>query len=142
VARRKSTNPLKHTNWSNWKATQVRSSWRERAKKFGLNLNDVPTRAEIQDWLEAQSPIKCYIEGTFISTEVMELDHKTPLSRGGKLHLENVGCTSRYYNNIKGTMTEKEFRQLLRLVKKWDDKGESIFKRLMASNHMFSRRRR
>ena len=142
VPKKKSNNPLKRTNWSNWKATQARSSWRERAKKFGLPLDEVPTRAEIQEWLEAQHPIKCYFTGGFISPEVVELDHKHPLSRGGSLQLHNVGITSRWYNNIKGQMSEREFRQLIKLVSKWEDNGDMLFKRLAASNRVFSRRRK
>jgi len=142
MAKKKSTNPMKAANWAQWKASQLRSSWRSRAMKYGENLDDVPTRAQIQEWLEAQQPIKCYIEGTFISTEVVEVDHKIPICRGGKFHLENTACTSRYYNNIKGSMTEEEFRGLLKLVKTWEDKGISLFKRLMASNHIYSRHRK
>lgn len=133
---------MKKTNWSQWKASQVRSSWRERAKKFGLNLDEVPSRPEIQEWLEKAHPLKCYFTGGFISQEVVELDHKEPLSRGGSLTLKNVGITSRWYNNIKGQMTEKEFRQLLKLVSKWDDKGDTLFRRLSASNNMYSRKKR
>ena len=141
MVRKISTNPLKHTNWANYKATQSRSSWRMRAKKYKLNLDEVPTREEIQNWLEAQMPVKCYFTGGFISTETVELDHKIPLVRGGKLHLENVGITSRWYNNIKGQMTEKEFRQLLKVVGKWEDKGEALFRRLSASNNIYRRKR-
>lgn len=142
MTNRRSVNPMKKTNWSQWKAGQVRSSWRERAKKYGLNLDEVPTRPEIQKWLEDSHPLKCYFTGGFISNEVVELDHKHPLVRGGSLRLENVGITSRWYNNIKGQMSEKEFRQLLKMVSKWEDKGEALFKRLSASNHIFSRRRK
>jgi 5-methylcytosine-specific restriction endonuclease McrA len=140
MAKRKSSNPLKKTNFFQYKASQARSSWRTRAKKFGLNLDEVPTRVEIQEWLEAQDPIRCYLSGSFISNEVMELDHKTPLSRQGSLKLENCGITSRYFNNVKGTMTEKEFRSLLKTVSKWADKGDALFKRLMASNHIYRKR--
>lgn len=142
LARKKSTNPMKKSNWCQWKATQVRSSWRERAKKYGLSLEEVPSRPEIQKWLEDQHPIKCYFTGSFISSEIVELDHKQPLCRGGSLKLHNVGITSRWYNNIKGQMSEREFRQLLKLVSKWEDNGDMLFKRLSASNHMYSRKRR
>lgn len=141
MAKRKSTNPKKKENWFFWKASQVRGSWRNRARKYGHPLEDVPTRIEIQEWLEAQDPIKCYITGSFISPEVVELDHKQPLIRGGKLALSNVGITSRWYNNIKGQMTEKEFRQLLKVVSKWEDGGQALFKRLSASNHIYKRGR-
>lgn len=104
-------------------------------------MDEVPTRVEIQEWLEAQLPLKCYFTGGFISNEVVELDHKIPLVRGGELALKNVAVTSRYYNNVKGQMTEKEFRQLLKCVNKWEDKGDALFKRLMSSNHIYRRKR-
>lgn len=135
------SNPKKKENWFFYKASQVRGSWRTRARKYGHSLDEVPTRADIQKWLEEQDPIKCYITGTFISNEVVELDHKTPLVRGGKFDLDNVGATSRYFNNVKGQMTEKEFRQLLKTVSKWEDKGAALFKRLMSSNHIYKRHR-
>ena len=141
MPKRRSINPLKKTNWANWKASQLRGSWRERAKKYGENLDEVPSRAQIQDWLESQQPIQCYLAGGFISTEIVEVDHKIPICRGCKFHLDNAACTSRYYNNTKGSMTEEEFRGLLKLVKSWEDKGSSLFKRLMASNHVYSRSR-
>jgi 5-methylcytosine-specific restriction endonuclease McrA len=119
----------------------VRSSWRNRARKYGFPLEDVPTRAQIQEWLEKQDPVKCYITGSFISQEVVELDHKIPLVRKGRLSLDNVGITSRYYNNVKGQMTEQEFRQLLKVVSKWEDKGAALFKRLTSSNHIYKRGR-
>jgi hypothetical protein len=142
VTIRKSKNPMKKANWCQYKASQLRSSWRTRAMKYGENLDDVPTRAEIQAWLEAQLPISCYITGGFISTEVVEVDHKIPICRKGSFKLDNLGCTSRYYNNVKGSMTEEEFRGLLKLVKTWEDAGEALFKRLMASNHIYSRFKR
>lgn len=141
MVKRKSNNPLKKTNWCQYKASQVRSSWRERAKKYGLNLDEVPSRPEIQKWLEDSHPLKCYFTGGFISQEVVELDHKQPLVRNGSLKLTNVGVTSRYYNNIKGQMSEKEFRQLLKVVSKWEDKGDALFKRLSASNHIYRRKK-
>lgn len=138
----RSKNPMKAANWAQYKASQLRSSWRTRAMKYGENLDEVPTRVQIQEWLEAQSPIQCYLTGGFISTEIVEVDHRVPICRNGKFDLSNAACTSRYYNNTKGSMTEEEFRGLLKLVKTWEDKGASLFKRLMASNHIYSRFRK
>jgi 5-methylcytosine-specific restriction endonuclease McrA len=142
MAKRKSANPLKRTNWAQYKASQARSSWRTRAKKYGENLDNIPTRIEIQKWLEDQMPLRCYFTGGFISNEVVELDHKIPICREGKFSLDNVAVTSRYYNNVKGSLTEEEFRSLLKTVNTWADKGSALFKRLMASNHVFNRGRK
>jgi len=142
MAKVRSANPMKRTNWAQYKASQVRSGWRTRAKKYGEPLEDVPTRPVIQLWLEEQMPLRCYFTGSFISNEVVELDHKIPVCRGGKFSLDNVAVTTRYYNNIKGSLTEAEFRDLLKAVSAWEDKGAALFKRLMASNHIYSRGRK
>ena len=143
--KRKKRNPalekLKRDRWSFYKASQYRSSWRERCKKSGGDLESVPTRAEIQDWLEALEPYKCYITNAFLNKRTMEADHKDPVSRGGSYRLKNIGITSKRLNGIKGSMSVKEMKALLKLVSKWEDKGDSLFSRLLASNNIFRRRR-
>jgi 5-methylcytosine-specific restriction endonuclease McrA len=41
------------------------------------------------------------------------LDHKQPLSRGGTWDAENIVCACGLCNNVKGDMTESEFKALL-----------------------------
>ena len=71
----------------------------------------------------------------------MEADHKDPVSRGGSYRLKNIGITSKRLNGIKGSMSVKEMKALLKLVSKWEDKGDSLFSSLLASNKIFRKRR-
>lgn len=133
---------LKRERWSFWKASQYRSSWRGRCKKLGGNLDDVPSRQDIEDWLDSGIPYRCYITDEFLDKKTLQADHRDPISRGGSFKLENVGLTSKRLNQIKGEMTVPELKQLMNLVKGWDDKGDSLFRRLLAGTHIYNRRRR
>lgn len=133
---------LKKERWSFWKASQYRSSWRGRCKKVSGPLDDVPSRQEIQDWLESGIPYRCYLTNDFLNKTTLQADHMEPVSRGGSFKLENIGLTSKRYNQVKGEMTVPEFKDLMQLVKSWEDKGESLFRRLLAGTHIYNRRRR
>jgi 5-methylcytosine-specific restriction endonuclease McrA len=122
------------------KAQQYRSSWRRRCKKSGGNLNDIPVRKVIQEWLVNQKPYTCYITNDLLKETDVEADHIQPISRGGSFKLSNVGLTSKRMNQIKGDMTISELHQLLELVSKWEDKGKSLFKRLLSSSNIYRRR--
>lgn len=143
---RKKTNPvikkLKKERWSFWKASQYRSSWRDRCKKSKGDVEDVPTRQEIQDWLEAQVPYKCYLTQDTLDKNTLQADHMEPLSRGGSFRLDNIGLTSKRFNQVKGEMSVPEFLQLLEITKRWEDKGDSLFRRLMAGTFIYKRRRK
>ena len=133
---------LKRERWSFYKASQYRSSWRGRCKKVKGDLDQVPTRKEIQDWLDSGIPYRCYITNDFLNKKTLQADHKYPISRGGSFKLKNIGLTTKRLNQIKGEMTVKELKQLLRMVAKWEDGGESLFRRLLAGTHIYNRRRR
>lgn len=122
-----------------WKSHQLRSNWRARSKQYE-GSTALPTAKEIRDWLLNQQPWKCHYTGEEISFETLGLDHKVPISRGGTYDLSNLVITSKKINGAKGGMTDKEFRQLLKLISKWEDKGQAILSRLKAAGHIFSRR--
>ena len=123
--------------WIKRRASQARASWLRRAKKLEIDIKDIPTKEEIMEILKY--PIICYLSNSPISKDTVELDHKIPTSRGGLFKLSNVGITSRYYNQVKGDLTEKEFRSLLKTVSKWEDKGKSLFTRLLSSGNRFKK---
>lgn len=104
-----------------------------------MDPDKVPSRIEIQEWLETQIPFKCYLTKEPLTKARIELDHKEATSRGGTFGLLNVGVTSRHMNAAKGGMHEKEFRGLLKLISKWEDGGHTLLMRLRASNNVFRR---
>lgn len=124
--------------WIKRKASNLRSSWLKRSTDKDL----VPQRVDILEWLNQNYPFRCFYSGTPISRNVVEIDHLNPLSREGSFSLDNAVITSRYYNNAKGDLNHKEFKALLKLVEKWECKGERLFKRLISSNNIFKRRKK
>lgn len=124
---------LKEEDFHKWKSYQFRSNWRRRAKQQGADLTTVPTIKEIQKWLESQYPYKCYFTGESLDRQ-FGVDHIVPVSRGGTFDLKNLCITSPFINGAKGTMTETEFKALLKLIWKWEDKGKQLLQRLVVSN--------
>lgn len=122
------------------KATQYRSSWRARCKKACKDLDSIPSRQEIQDWLISKQPFVCYITNQPIRLKDIQADHKNPIARGGSFKLGNIGLTSKRTNKIKGDMTIKEFKSLMKLINNWEDEGKSLFTRLMSSSLIYRKK--
>ena len=125
------------------KARQLRSNWRKRAKKANIELlHQVPDSKEICKFivsLEKNGKFYCYLTNAELNFSDVEFDHKISVTRGGDFNLKNIGVTSRRLNNIKGEMSAKEFKQLLRLISKWDDGGSNLLHRLSRANNVFRR---
>lgn len=123
--------------WNRRKASQFRSSWVARAKKLGIDIALVPSRESVLAWLsDIETPV-CFYSKTPISRDVVEADHLEPISRNGSFSLSNVVITSRFYNQVKGDLNDKEFFQLLNTISNWEDKGKSLMIRLVSSNRRF-----
>jgi 5-methylcytosine-specific restriction endonuclease McrA len=99
-----------------------------RVKEKALK-DSTPSREELENWLRS-SDLKCYYSGEQLGLFTLHVDHKQPLVRGGTNALNNLCFASPHMNTAKGNMTEKEFKSLLKLISKWEDKGESLLRRL------------
>lgn len=62
---------------------------------------------------DSSSPICCYYCGEPISQDKLTLDHKIPLSRGGKSNLSNLVFCCWNCNQEKDDMTDSEYREYL-----------------------------
>lgn len=60
---------------------------------------------------------RCYYTGKKLTFNNVSLDHKQPLSKGGKHAMSNVVLCLKRVNTMKGQMTEDEFISLCRLVR-------------------------
>jgi 5-methylcytosine-specific restriction endonuclease McrA len=61
----------------------------------------------------------CYLTGEQIDLDkpsTYSLDHKIPLSRGGKRELSNMGLTTKIVNQAKTSMNPEEFIELCKKV--------------------------
>lgn len=112
------------------RARNIRSSLMRRARTDGLDRKDIPKAEEIKQWLLDQRPLKCYYSGEDVDLFDMQIDHKVPVKRGGEHRLSNLCVSSQKMNTAKGALTEEEFKELLSLINKWEDKGESLLTRL------------
>ena len=102
-----------------------RDRWKKRLQKGlpkGVALNLKPdeilpfTRREFQSWLWKQmglQAILCPYCRTPIDILSMQLDHKTPLRRGGGPELGNLHCICKPCNGSKGEFTHEEYSALV-----------------------------
>jgi HNH endonuclease len=74
------------------------------------------TRNELIAWLWKQFGLQahpCPYCSAPIDILSMQLDHKTPLRRGGGPELDNLQCICKRCNQVKGELTHEEFSALL-----------------------------
>lgn len=121
---------LKQTDPYLVRSRNIRSSLMNRARKLELPREEIPLAEEIKAWLVNQKPLRCYYSGIDVDLWKCHIDHKTPLRRGGTNTLDNLCVTDPKVNSAKGMMTEKEFKDLMRTVSKWEDGGEYLMSRL------------
>jgi 5-methylcytosine-specific restriction endonuclease McrA len=95
-------------------AEQNREAGRERARQRKERLESVGV---VNEHLQFRGPLlcqqksKCYFCNAAITTDTIEIDHLTPISRGGTNAYSNLaGCCARC-NKAKGDRTEGEFLQ-------------------------------
>lgn len=98
----------------------------------------VPTAPSILQWLTEQ-PMTCHYSGEKITPATMQIDHKTPLHRGGTNDLSNLCLASKAMNNAKGSMTEREFRSLQNLISTFPDGGAEVLTRLKRASFAYGR---
>lgn len=103
---------------------------RARARRSGDNPEEVPTAKEFEEWLNSHQPVVCYYTKEPVVLRDLQVDHKLPRSRGGSDKLDNLCITSSGINRAKGNMTDSEFTQLLNLIWTWEDRGDTLLKRL------------
>ena len=99
------------------KATLKRYDTSEKGRLVGL-LNVHKRNARIksnggdgitpEEWgeIKHEHNYSCYYCG---ENKKLEIEHKTPISRGGKHERDNIVPSCKICNRRKGTMTEKEF---------------------------------
>jgi len=125
---KKQRQKVKSENPVLFKARNLRSRLLSRTKDPGIKQT-TPTISELEKWLTRDQYI-CYYSGEVLTLDAFTVDHKTPIKRNGTNELSNLCICSNHMNTAKGTMTEDEFTDLLLLIRKWDDRGERLLRRL------------
>lgn len=122
---------LKKEDLLKWRSQQYASRWKQRG-----SLN-VPTSKELELWLKGFDSLLCYYTGKQLTDKTFSIDHKQPLNRGGDSSFDNLALCHKDINSAKGNFTEKEFKDLLKISSKWEDKGDMLLRRLRMAGKAF-----
>jgi HNH endonuclease len=108
------------------KAANFRNNCLNRADKLGIDRANVPMPKEIEAWLltyEQQIEtnrkrlyLRCEYTGELVKIADIQIDHRTPISRGGSFGIENLAITNGKTNQHKGSLKKSEFLELLQLL--------------------------
>jgi 5-methylcytosine-specific restriction endonuclease McrA len=125
---KKNKQRVKKENPVLYKARELRSRLLSRSKDPGIKQT-TPTIPELEKWLTRGEYI-CYYSGAVLTLDTVTVDHKVPVSKGGSNELDNLCIASNHMNTAKGNLTAEEFMDLLLLIRKWNDQGEGLLRRL------------
>lgn len=78
-------------------------------------LHERVTSRAIAELAEAQGYC-CALTGWELTPDLASLDHKQPVSRGGKHVMSNLQVVHREINRAKGNMTSEEFAAMCKSV--------------------------
>lgn len=114
------------------KAANFRGNCLDRADLNGIDRANVPMPLDFYEWLmtyesrlEKQGRtfyLRCDYTGGLVkvtgaTNEIsLQIDHRTPISRGGSFGIENLAITTAQNNQRKGALLEVEFKQLLEFL--------------------------
>lgn len=117
------------------KAATFRNNSLGRADKLGIDRANVPMPKEIEAWLLTYESrlelsrkrlyLACEYTGELIKLSDIQIDHRTPISRGGSFGVENLAITSGKSNQHKSELLDFEFLQLLALLNSFDPKAKN-----------------
>ena len=112
------------------KAANFRSHCLARADKLGIDRASVPMPKEIETWLLTYESrlevsrkrlyLRCEYTSELVKIVDIQIDHRTPISRGGSFGIENLAITSAKSNQHKGALTKSEFLELLQLLNSFE----------------------
>ncbi len=124
------------------RASNARSSWLSRCRDKNWPAEAIPTRLDIQSWLEvkfqAGTSFCVYSGSVLLPDDDWQFDHWNPLDRGGSPALSNIVLSTKRMNQAKGNMPGAKFVELLLLTDNWPtiDKKQLI-QRLIASSRIY-----
>ena len=112
------------------KAANFRNNCLVRADKLDIDRASIPMPNEFYLWLMTYEPkletyrkrlyLRCEYTGERIKLDDIQIDHKTPISRGGLFGVENLAITNGKTNQHKGSLNQVEFLELLALLNMFD----------------------
>ena len=129
----------KFGSFTQWKATTLRSGFLSRAKKLGVDIASVPTRVEIEMFIDGKDV--CFYCKKLLTDEDISVDHAQPVSRGGDFGIDNLRVCCKGCNGAKNSMNEQEYIALLKLLEGFDEVTKrSVLARLRAGASFMTRK--
>ncbi len=120
---------LRFQDWESWRGSTLRMQFL-RLKKLYAHHGDPPTRQEMIAWVREAVMVCTYCQRD-LTTKNFSVDHRQPVSRGGRSTFDNLVSCCKRCNDLKGALTEAEYRALLALVLTWDEIArKSLFARM------------
>ncbi len=126
---KQSAKKAKAADWYRWRAQQLRTSWLGRVRKAKGDKSELPSLDDTAEWLR-NVPMVCHYSGDIVDKELMQVDHKRALARGGSYALDNLAISTKEMNALKGNLHEEEFVGLLDLMASWEDNGKALISTL------------
>lgn len=95
---------------------RMRLAKEKHVKTSMIRLTDLEWICKPQDLAEAYTAHdgRCRYCGVRLTPRSLQIDHLTPVARGGRHVRENLGLSCRDCNYLKSTRTESEFREFLK----------------------------
>jgi len=108
------------------KSANFRNNCLARADKHDIDRANVPMPKEIEAWLLTYESrlevvrkrlyLRCEYTNELVKIADIQIDHRTPISRGGSFGIENLAVTTAQSNQRKGSLVSAEFKELLQLL--------------------------
>jgi hypothetical protein len=104
------------SEWSEWKKKVVRFC--REATQGRRNMANRMGKIKRQDLLDClkQQNYRCALSGWELTPDTAQIDHKDPVSKGGKTEISNLQWLHEKINRMKGAMTMDEFLKVCRLI--------------------------
>ena len=102
------------------KGPSIKNSMVTRSKKYNVECNITVDQIRQLIYNHYGKPCK-YDKNRILDYKNMVFDHIIPISSGGKSIKENIQIISRFSNNMKGSLSEKQFYMLLEWLDSIDE---------------------
>ena len=123
----------RYQDWESWRGEILRNRFLALARdKRYPHHGPPPSRQELIAWVRVQVMVCAYCARA-LNTKIFSVDHAQPVVRGGTSALDNLRACCKHCNEVKESMTEAEYRQLLALVAGWQDGGKKLLARLRSA---------
>ena len=130
----------KNKNWYTWKANQLIGNFQTRHKKINKPYTYLTKRIDYAEIIKTKLT-RCEYCDCKLNKTNFSVDHKIPLSHGGDTSDVNLAYCCNHCNSAKGEMLDTEYKELIKMVSTWKDKGEYVLRKLRAAAVVFRRRR-